>query len=315
MIEFRCQQCEAVLRTPDGTEGKQAKCPQCGALMTIPAPAARPAPGPPPREREFAPLGPGGSATVDPDNPFQPPRYTGEPQWEFAARGFHPTRIEFGRTFDLAWRIYKSNLGLLVLASLIMIVASMLITFMMTVVDIAVTGIDKDDQGTNLISILINLFGNLVSMVVQTFLYLGSIRLALNIARGEPASISDLFSQGEKVVTTVVTNILFGLAILLGVVLLIIPGIWAALTFSLFWFMIVDQNAGVFDSLKMSAAAMRGNKLVLLGLWLALTGITLPIIILTCGLGALLVTPFVLIVLTVVYLGSTGQLQPAPAQQ
>jgi len=67
MIEFRCQQCGATLRVPAGTEGKQAKCPQCSELMTIPTPAApagnpfRPAtPGPsdfsapPPREGAFS---------------------------------------------------------------------------------------------------------------------------------------------------------------------------------------------------------------------------------------------------------------------
>ncbi len=35
-IEFRCSHCNQLLRTPDGTEGKQTKCPQCGQLMRIP---------------------------------------------------------------------------------------------------------------------------------------------------------------------------------------------------------------------------------------------------------------------------------------
>ena len=36
-IEFRCPGCGKLLRTADETAGKQAKCPQCGAVMTIPA--------------------------------------------------------------------------------------------------------------------------------------------------------------------------------------------------------------------------------------------------------------------------------------
>ena len=43
-IEFRCTQCDKLLRTPDDTAGKQAKCPECGAILPVPSPAA-PAPG------------------------------------------------------------------------------------------------------------------------------------------------------------------------------------------------------------------------------------------------------------------------------
>ena len=39
-IEFRCTQCNNLLRTDDGTEGRQAQCPQCGAICMIPLPAA-----------------------------------------------------------------------------------------------------------------------------------------------------------------------------------------------------------------------------------------------------------------------------------
>lgn len=40
-IEFNCVQCQKLLRTGDDTAGKQAKCPECGTVMTIPAaPAA-----------------------------------------------------------------------------------------------------------------------------------------------------------------------------------------------------------------------------------------------------------------------------------
>jgi len=37
-IEFRCTQCQRLLRTGDETAGKQARCPECGMVMTVPAP-------------------------------------------------------------------------------------------------------------------------------------------------------------------------------------------------------------------------------------------------------------------------------------
>jgi len=55
-IEFRCTKCSKLLRTPDETAGKQARCPECGTILQIPsapsvaaavsAPLAAPAFGP-----------------------------------------------------------------------------------------------------------------------------------------------------------------------------------------------------------------------------------------------------------------------------
>ncbi len=36
-IEFSCSQCSSILRVPDEHAGKQAKCPSCGAINTIPS--------------------------------------------------------------------------------------------------------------------------------------------------------------------------------------------------------------------------------------------------------------------------------------
>ena len=36
-IEFRCTQCQKLLRTQDETAGKQAKCPHCGGMVQIPS--------------------------------------------------------------------------------------------------------------------------------------------------------------------------------------------------------------------------------------------------------------------------------------
>ena len=47
-IEFRCTNCNKLLRTGDETAGRQAKCPDCGTVMTIPA-AAGPQAQPPNR--------------------------------------------------------------------------------------------------------------------------------------------------------------------------------------------------------------------------------------------------------------------------
>lgn len=87
-IEFRCTLCGKLLRTGDETAGKQAKCPVCGALTTIPQPTEtgeRQVPPlaplgaeipPPPPPAPGSPFGPGAETggTRGPEGPYQSPR-------------------------------------------------------------------------------------------------------------------------------------------------------------------------------------------------------------------------------------------------
>jgi DNA-directed RNA polymerase subunit RPC12/RpoP len=58
-IEFRCDQCSKLLRTTDDKAGATAKCPQCGAPVTVPAPSQRPLDEPYDDEIPTAPRDPG----------------------------------------------------------------------------------------------------------------------------------------------------------------------------------------------------------------------------------------------------------------
>ena len=41
-IRFHCESCDARMRTPDGTQGRKAKCPRCGRLQGVPEVSAEP---------------------------------------------------------------------------------------------------------------------------------------------------------------------------------------------------------------------------------------------------------------------------------
>ena len=65
-IEFRCSQCGKLLRTGDDTAGRQAQCPECGALTGIPGapettPIATPRLAPLDSGARFAPGPPAGA--------------------------------------------------------------------------------------------------------------------------------------------------------------------------------------------------------------------------------------------------------------
>jgi len=74
-IEFQCTACQTAIRTPDGSEGKSARCPQCGAVVTVPMneaviraePVLNPTPGASPSTNPFA-----SPANIFAADPFQP---------------------------------------------------------------------------------------------------------------------------------------------------------------------------------------------------------------------------------------------------
>jgi phage FluMu protein Com len=68
-IEFRCTQCNRLLRTKEEAAGKQAKCPECGAILDVPATSApHEVTGAPPAETgAFAP-----APAAGPESPFGP---------------------------------------------------------------------------------------------------------------------------------------------------------------------------------------------------------------------------------------------------
>ncbi len=54
-IIFECPNCNAKMRAPDGSAGKQARCPTCSQLVTIGAASAPPPPPPAPTPEEDEP--------------------------------------------------------------------------------------------------------------------------------------------------------------------------------------------------------------------------------------------------------------------
>jgi hypothetical protein len=137
---------------------------------------------------------------------------------------------------------------------------------------------------------------SLAAQVLDLFLGLGMARIGLNFVSGKPVEIGMLFGEGRKLWTCIGASILYGLMVAVGLVLLIVPGIYLALRFGQYQNAIVDKDLGVIDSLKYSSRITEGNKMNLLGLGV------ICFLIVIAGVLALLVGLF--LALPVVYLAS-----------
>lgn len=301
-IEFRCIKCDRLLRTPDGTAGKSAKCPQCGTVTIVPD--VQPTPPPPPDPQSHIPSGlrdtivPG-----DASNPFRSPGAHGMASSTAAVdRGYHPTRIEMGEVLSRTWEIYKQNFGACVLGTLILMGAS---TFANGIVGYGFAATLTQLDG--LAWLMASALQQVLVQVVGAFFYMGLIAFMLRVARGESTDFSVLFSGGNWLVAGVVVQLITSLATLGGFILLIVPGIIIFLMLSQAMYMVVDQGADIPGALRKSVEVTDGNKWTLFVTYLVVGIAGTVITILTCFIGALFVMPYAVLLGVVIYLGMTGQ--------
>lgn len=98
----------------------------------------------------------------------------------------------------------------------------------------------------------------IIAYVIIVWLMFGLMRYFLAVYDTGSASIKDLFSPAGKTVHYIIAGLLYGLIIAGGLILLIIPGIYWGIRFGQFSYFILDRNAGIIQSLKMSWAATSG---------------------------------------------------------
>lgn len=116
--------------------------------------------------------------------------------------------------------------------------------------------------------------------------------IACNVDRGEN-NLNLLFKGFERFAETLVAGLIYSLAVGIGTLLLIVPGIIVACGLGLTFFIMVDDpNISGMDALQQSWNLMRGHKWDLFCLWFRFIGWAL-LCILTCGIGFIFLQPYV----------------------
>lgn len=102
---------------------------------------------------------------------------------------------------------------------------------------------------------------SLISSIITAFFVLGYNTFFLKLARNEEVEVNILWSKTGQFIRAFVATFLIGLAVGLGLVLLLIPGIIFALMFSMTMFIMVDdEQISPVDAMKKSAEMMKGHK-------------------------------------------------------
>jgi len=111
---------------------------------------------------------------------------------------------------------------------------------------------------------------------------------------GDNRLTANMFSLGfRKYFKVIVTYLLYGLLVMMGLLLLIIPGIILSFAYALVPYILVDEpDLSIGDTLKRSRLLMKGHKFDLFYLELSFIGWAL-LGILTLGIGYLWLIPYI----------------------
>lgn len=194
-----------------------------------------------------------------------------------------------------AWSEVQKNLSTWIIAAVIYGV----ICFIFNVLQRAV-GVKALPDGTIGGSAAMGFLVWLISIAVGAFVIGGFYRMALKQLNGESIAPGDIFSASDVMPALVIASLLSSIAIGIGALLCIIPGLILASLLMLATPLIVDKNASAVEALSQSFNTLKphiGGSLVFL---LAIAGINI-LGALLCGLGLLVSVPVSIVAVAIVY--------------
>lgn len=149
--------------------------------------------------------------------------------------------------------------------------------------------------------------------LVGWFLQVGQVRLFLAATRNQPVRFEVLFSGIDRFLPFAGMAIVSSLAMGVGFLLLIVPGVILAIGFSLAKYYVIEQEKGVIESLQASWEATRGNKGDLFVFMLVYAALIIGGLC-ACGIGIFITMPLAEIALAAIYLRRSGEATPLAGQ-
>jgi uncharacterized membrane protein len=120
----------------------------------------------------------------------------------------------------------------------------------------------------------------------------GTTTIFLQYFGGKKLPFSSLFTQLKQYLPVLGATLLLGLITVVGVILLIVPGIYFALKYQFTIQLIIDKNLGVMAAMKESARITNGNKMAIFVFDLQCLGVVI-LGVLALGVGLLVALPTV----------------------
>jgi membrane-anchored glycerophosphoryl diester phosphodiesterase (GDPDase) len=121
------------------------------------------------------------------------------------------------------------------------------------------------------------LAAQLVSWIIQAGMTFGMISIMLKAVDGKKYSFNDLFAHFklELIMKSFAVGVLIFLSVVIGLVLLVIPGIYVGIRLSFAYYFLLEKNAGPIEALKLSWKMTDKRVVKLLEYWVYAVGVLL----------------------------------------
>lgn len=203
-----------------------------------------------------------------------------------------------GETIKAGWEKFKAHMFFLLMLFGILVVSQIIFGLL-----------EEATKEMGLFSVVVSLTTSLLGM----FMSLGFIRLYLDLIDSDiEGKLSTLFSPNQFFWSYLGASILFGLAVGIGFLLLIVPGIYIAVKYQFYSELIVDKKMSALEALKKSGEITDGVKWQLFGFGLALIGVNI-LGVLALGIGLFVTIPLSSVAYFMVYRKLSVRLDVAPA--
>ena len=195
-------------------------------------------------------------------------------------------KLSIKEAFGSAWKIFSSHVWIFVGS-----------TALIAAISFVSDKINKEDKGG-----LFDFIIGLATAVLLWWLYIGFIRIAMTAYAGGVISFDMLFKENWKLLWHyILAVVLSGLCVVVGLILLVVPGIMAQVGLMLVPFLILDKDMQPLAALKESWRLTKGYKWSLFGFLLLVICINVLGALVTFGVGLLVTAPLSLLVITYLY--------------
>lgn len=258
--------------------------------------------GPPPGGFGGPPPPPGGFGGPPPGSPPPPGGFGGgggfspPPAQPYGGGGEVP-QLDVGAAISYGWKKFTENVG----PFIILMIAVLVVTAVVGVIRGIVT-----PESSGLTALLITALLGGVSYIITSIVQAGVWRAGLGVTKGETPSISQL-TETENIVPYILTNIIVGIGLVIGLILCVVPGIvWMIFT-SLASLIALDKGVGPGEAISQSISWVKDNFgqvfVILLVSWIVyIIGACL------CGVGLLVSAPVGLVAITYTYRALNNEL-------
>jgi len=185
------------------------------------------------------------------------------------------------------WETMKENIGFFIGVTVILFLITGALAFL--------------EEATKESSAPIHVLIMVVSYIISWLVGFGyNTIIPLKFIDNKQPDINDLFGGFAYFSNVILATLVFTLAVVGGMLLFVIPGIYAAIIFFFFSFFIYDNDLKPMESLKASMKLTEGVRMKILGYFFAIAGVNI-VGILACGIGIFVSIPISVMATAYVY--------------